>query len=275
MSPAFINTNHHEVYIRDPERDDDRTSEASGLLRVAAESEFTVSGKRLVEETESVPGVFKSDSKEAKEFTKKGGVFEQRDLMRSTPGPVAAGPVPEEERTAERSGLHITGKDSGMPVANTEAEPGDVKDGSGEDKFEGVAAVRNGEVERGDVPAALADEPTTETPGDLSELSAKEVRKLAAERNIKGRSKMKTPELIAAMQAPAGEGGGGGVATQTESASETVESEAVGEPGGTLTTADDPSAGAVGEKPKRQARKRSRSKGKSKSRAKRKKGGKS
>lgn len=262
MTPAFINTNHHEAYIVDPERQDDRTSEASGLLRVAAESEFEVASGRLAEEAEKCPGVVKAGSAEAREFTKKGGTLDQRNLMRSSSGPDVF-PVPEEERTAERSGLHITGRDSGVPVA-AEAEPGDKKDGSGEDKFKGIAAVEQGKVTRGDVPKAVREEPSVETPGDepLNKLSVKVLKKLAEERNVtvegSGSKGGKTkPDYIRALEAAAGEGGGGGVAVQSEQPSRTQKSEAVGKPGGTLTTDDDPTTQAAGDKPKRRPARRS------------------
>lgn len=264
MSPAFINTNPHEVYFNDPERQDERTSEASGLLRVAAESEFEVASGRIAEEAEKVPGVYKRDSKEAREFTKKGGELDQRNIMRSSSGDNVF-PVPEEERTAERSGLHITGRDSGVPVAN-DLEPGDTKDGSGEDRFKGIAAVEQGKVERGDVPKAVAEsEVAVETPGDqpLKKLSVKVLKKLAEERNVEvkgtgNRGSKKKDDYVRALEAAAAEGGGGGVAVQSEEPSRTEKSEAVGEPGGTLTTEDDPTSGTpVGKEPSRPRRRSS------------------
>lgn len=49
---------------------------------------------------------------------------------------------------AERAGIHLTGEDSGWPVAApAEAEPH--KDGSGDDPHEDATAVADGEVEVG------------------------------------------------------------------------------------------------------------------------------
>jgi len=236
----FLNSNAHDVYVRDPERQHEATAENSGLLRVGPREKFSVTG-RLADEAATVPGVLKASSKEAKEFTKKGGRFDQDDLMMSSSGPDVF-PVPEEERGV-RSGLHITGRDSGVPVA-ADVEPGDTKDGSGEDKFKGVAAVEDDDVKRGDVPQAVKDEPSAKAPADASDLTVKELRKLAKQRNVDVPKKAKKADLVAALEAPVAGGGGGGVQVQTEEASRTEKSEAVGEPGGTLTTDKDPSTGS-------------------------------
>lgn len=243
---TFLNTNPHNIYVRDPERQDERTSAANGLLRVPPESEFKVADGRLSEEAETVPGVLRANSKAAKDWDK--NVRTARDLARSASGPDVF-PVPEDERGV-RSGLHITGRDSGVPVA-ADVEPGDTKDGTGEDHFEGIAAVEGDEVTRGDVPKAVSQEPSVESgEDDLSKLKVGELRKLANERNVTvegtGKNGRATKgDYVAALQAPAVAGGGGGVAVQTEEASRTEQSDAVASPEstGTLTTDDDPSTG--------------------------------
>lgn len=249
----FINTRPGPVFVSDPEFQHDETS-VSGLLKVAAESEFSASG-RLAEEAERTGGIVKANSDAGKEFTREpkggknpqpGGTLWRRSLQRSVSGPDVF-PVPEEDR-AERSGLHITGRDSGVPVA-AEEEPGDTKDGSGKDKFKGVAAVEDGEVVRGDVPKAVKEEPSAEEPGDVTKLTAKQLRALLKQRDVSIPKGSKKPDLVALAQAPRGAGGGGGVAVQTEGASQTEKSEAVGPKGGTLTTADDPSTGSGVGKP--------------------------
>lgn len=256
MSPAFINTNPHDVYVQDPERQADETSEASGLLRVGPHREYSASG-RLADELSECAGVVKKDSNAGREFTKKGGALDQHNALTAGPGP-ATFPVPEHERTAERSGLHITGRDSGVPVA-ADVEPGDVKPGTGEDKFKGIAAVEQGEVTRGDVPKAVRDEPSVEEPvaddvAELLKLSTKELKRLARDRKVTVGGKRTKEDFARALA--------GDVAVQTESASETQKSEDKGG-GGTLTTDKDPSTGAAGKTP---SRPRSRSSKRSSSR---------
>lgn len=140
--PDFVNLNRHRVYVDDPE---------VGLQRIVPRQEVSATGA-YADNLENTGGVFKAGSKEAKEREKHLDALEQN--LESV-GPKAF-PVTDEDQLVERSGLHITGKDSGIPVAN-EQEPGDTKGGTGEDKFAGVAAVEQGEVTRGDVPEAEQD----------------------------------------------------------------------------------------------------------------------
>jgi hypothetical protein len=89
--------------------------------------------------------------------------------------PVQPGENSPEGSLAERSGLHLTGADSGVPVASeAEAEVGDRKDGSGEDPFESVVAVEQGEVARGEVTSASAPgrvNPDEHTKDELVEMA--------------------------------------------------------------------------------------------------------
>jgi hypothetical protein len=231
---TFVNTNHHRVYIQDPDRDSEDS--VQGLLRVGARQKVEATGA-LAERLEETPGVVRANSDEGKAFTKKGGGRDEYELLTAGPGPDAF-PVPEEERVSERSGLHITGRDSGVPVADVEKEPGDVKDGTGYDPFEGVAAVEQGEVTRGDLPKAVEEELSVETPGDLSELAVSDLNALIEARDLdvpKGASK---EEKIAAIEAgPIGAPGGVG-ALQTEGASESQDWPALASPeeSGTITT---------------------------------------
>jgi hypothetical protein len=98
---------------------------------------------------------------------------------------------------AERSGVHLTGEDSGFPVADPDAEPGPVKDGTGADPHPDATAVVDGEVAT-DGEAVRGD--TGGSGGSYESRTDKELRKLAAKRKIKGRSKMDKDELIAALR---------------------------------------------------------------------------
>lgn len=236
------NTNRYKVYATDT--DDDSGEAVGGIYRMPGQTTEDIDNSNgLADRLLSHPGVVKTSSEQGKTFDSKAE-REQRALTTRDFGENAY-PVPEEERTAERSGLHITGRDSGVPVASaTEAEDFDVKPGTGEDKFEGVAAVRNGEVERGDQPAAIADEIAPVVPeagDDLNDLPVTTLKALAKERDVevvgsgnKG-GKVKA-DYVRALSESAATGGGGGVAVQNADSSKTVESEAVAETGGTITS---------------------------------------
>lgn len=88
-------------------------------------------------------------------------------------------------RLAEPSGQHITGRDSGVPVAS-DAEPTPHKDGTGNDPHDPVTAVERGVVERGDAkPQGEQDNPQAQAAaGDLDGLNKRELKEIADERGV-------------------------------------------------------------------------------------------
>lgn len=201
--PSFVNANTHHIYVpAEPEE-----GNTSGLQRVLPGAEFEAHG-RAADLALQMAGVHRAGSDEAKRFAEQ---WERRRELIAAPGP-GAFPAVEPEAASERSGIHLTGADSGMPVA-AEEEPGDVKDGTGEDPHPRAVAVGRGRVEReGEKP-----EPEEEA---LEDLTVAELRDLADERGVElatGARKAEIVETLEAAEAEAAEAtGGGGGTTTTE-----------------------------------------------------------
>lgn len=241
---TFINTNRQVVYVEDPNFSDEKTAENGGLRKLRSGEEVKTSDEAFAAALDATGGVVTTTSPEGKEFNSKAA-RELRELHDAAPGPAAWPAVDDPD--AERSGLHITGKDSGMPVAS-DVEPGDVKDGSGEDRYEGVAAVENGEVTRGDVPKAVAEAPTQVSgdgsageEADLSKLSVKKLKALAKERNVDvtgtgKKGSIKKSDLVSALSTANPEGA---VGLQHTEPSKTEPSESVASPESTGTLTSD------------------------------------
>lgn len=202
--PSFVNTNVHHIYV--PVEPDEESP--GGLKRIRAGEEFTVHG-RAADLAQDTPGVARAGSDEAERF---GEEWERRRELIAAPGP-AAFPAVEPEETTERSGIHITGNDSGMPVAS-EVEPGDVKDGSGDDPHAKAVAVGRGHVEREGKPGP------EEEAEELGDLTVAELRDLADERGVELPSGARKAEIVETLEAAESESSGGGGTTTTETLGE-------------------------------------------------------
>lgn len=156
--PSFVNTNVHHIYVTvEPSEE-----HPSGLRKVKAGEEFEVTG-RAADIALETPGVAEAGSEEADAFSER---WEARQGLIAAPGP-AAFPAAGGAEFAGRSGIHVTGRDAGVPVGAESEE---------------------------------APAPSVE---DLGEMTVAELRDLAEERGIEVSSTARKAEIVDMLEAEA------------------------------------------------------------------------
>lgn len=174
---SFVNGNTHHIYIPvEPSEE-----YPGGLRKVRSGEEFEATEGRPEEIVRETPGVVEVGTEEAERAAERLG---RRSELIAASGP-GAFPAVSEEEFAGRSGIHVTGRDTGEPVG-AEAE---------------AAPAVEAEAER-----------------SLMDLTVPELRDLAEERGVEVASDARKAEIVAALE----EAESGGGTTTSESLPESA-----------------------------------------------------